>query len=242
MPEAARSPGARPLDGVGRAAVLRGFVPVGHAVVANNARDAQAVIGKHARAPERLRLAVARKVAPAPHCFLVAPERKGQQLALVGKAREALYGDESVDFLELRPQLRGELQILLFPARSRNDLEYHCEHVVVLRYRLRPSSARMSFAPSTIAFIFPNAASRGKYFIPQSGATTTRSGATKGRARRMRAATFSGVSTVTSFKSITPRMIVLAGRDSSTEQSRLDCAVSIETWRQLQPASSPRNE
>src|SRR5881628_2602498 len=66
--------------------------------------------------------------------------------------------------------------------------------------------------------------------------------ATKGRARRMRAATFSGASTVMSLRSITPRMIVLPGRDSSTEQSRLDCAVSIETWLQLQPASSPRNE
>src|SRR6266513_526404 len=42
MPKAALSPGARPLDGVGRAAVLRGLSPFGHAIVANNARDAQA--------------------------------------------------------------------------------------------------------------------------------------------------------------------------------------------------------
>src|SRR2546422_8017372 len=100
----------------------------------------------------------------------------------------------------------------------------------------------MSFAPSTIAFSFSNATSRGRYFIPQSGATTMSFDATKGRARRMRAATFSGVSTVISLRSITPRMMVLPGRVFSTEQSRLDCAVSIETWLQLQPASSPRNE
>src|SRR5439155_6672217 len=93
---------------------------------------------------------------------------------------------------------------------------------------LTQSSARTSFAPSTIAFSFSNATSRGMYFIPQSGATTRFSGATNGRARRMRAATFCGVSTVMSFKSITPRTIVLPGRDFSTEQSRLDCAVSIE--------------
>src|SRR6266853_4341591 len=127
-------------------------------------------------------------------------------------------------------------------ARSRSDLEYHDHHDVALRYRVRPSSERTSFAPATIAFNFSNATSRGRYFIPQSGATMTFSGATKGRAQRMRAATFSGVSTVMSFKSITPRMIVLPGRVFSTEQASLDCGGSIETLRQLQPASSPRNE
>ena len=34
------------------------------------------------------------------------------------------------------------------------------------------SSRRTIAAPSTIAFIFPNATSRGRYFSPQSGATT----------------------------------------------------------------------
>ena len=48
----------------------------------------------------------------------------------------------------------------------------------------------MSFAPSTIAFIFPNAASRGKYFIPQSGATTMSFDATKVAARIRRALPF----------------------------------------------------
>jgi hypothetical protein len=50
-------------------------------------------------------------------------------------------------------------------------------------------SARMICAPSTIARILPNAASRGRYFIPQSGATMMSCAATNGKARRMRAAT-----------------------------------------------------
>jgi hypothetical protein len=40
------------------------------------------------------------------------------------------------------------------------------------------NSALTSRAPSTIARILPNATSRGRYFIPQSGATTMRSGLT----------------------------------------------------------------
>ena len=41
---------------------------------------------------------------------------------------------------------------------------------------------------------------------------------------------------------MTPSTIFLPGRVASTLQSRFDCAVSIEIWRQLQPASSGRNE
>ena len=41
------------------------------------------------------------------------------------------------------------------------------------RFTLQPpaSSARTILAPSTIACILPNATSRGRYFMPQSGAT-----------------------------------------------------------------------
>src|SRR5271170_6332673 len=45
-------------------------------------------------------------------------------------------------------------------TRPRRDADFH-----------RPTSARTIFAPSTIAFILPNADSRGRYFRPQSGAT-----------------------------------------------------------------------
>jgi hypothetical protein len=43
---------------------------------------------------------------------------------------------------------------------------------------LAPNSCRTIFAPSTIACIFLKATSRGRYFNPQSGATTIRSAGT----------------------------------------------------------------
>jgi hypothetical protein len=89
------------------------------------------------------------------------------------------------------------------------------------------SSSRSSLAPSTRDFILPFATSRGRYFIPQSGATMTSSAATYGSARRMRAATTSGVSTRKSARSMTPRMIFLRGNVRKTAQSSPDCAVSI---------------
>ena len=42
----------------------------------------------------------------------------------------------------------------------------------------RESSPRTIAAPSTIACILPKATSRGRYFSPQSGATTMRSAGT----------------------------------------------------------------
>src|SRR5690606_15333380 len=70
------------------------------------------------------------------------------------------------------------------------------------------NSARTIAAPSAIAFILPNATSRGRYLSPQSGATMIRSAGTCGSARRMRSATISGVSTSWLDRSSTPRMIV----------------------------------
>ena len=78
--------------------------------------------------------------------------------------------------------------------------------------------------------------------MPQSGAITSREAATYGSARRTRSTTTSGVSTAGSVRSITPRMIVLPSSELSTEQSRPDCAVSIEICSTSQAASSGRNE
>jgi hypothetical protein len=50
----------------------------------------------------------------------------------------------------------------------------------------------------------PSATSRGRYFKPQSGATTIFFASTYGSARRMRSATIAGVSTVSSARSKTP--------------------------------------
>src|SRR6266511_2563578 len=121
-------------DRVGRAAVFRGFFALVHAVVADYACDAQSIVSEHLRASPRLRGAVAAEVAPAPNRLLVSPERERQELVLVRKARKAFHGDESVDSLELRPQPRGNIQILLFLPGSRKDLEYHHHHVVLASF------------------------------------------------------------------------------------------------------------
>ena len=90
------------------------------------------------------------------------------------------------------------------------------------------SSPRTMDAPSTMAFILPKATSLGRYFIPQSVHTMMFRGSLKGSARRMRRATSSGDSTCISDRSITPSMTFFPAKEESTEQSRLDCAVSIE--------------
>ena len=74
-----------------------------------------------------------------------------------------------------------------------------------------PSTIR---APATIALSLRNASSRVRYFIPQSGATTSRSGGSTSRARSIRVATTSGVSASLEPRSRTPRTIDLV-RDVS---------------------------
>src|SRR5204863_4271072 len=56
------------------------------------------------------------------------------------------------------------------------------------------SSRRTIAAPSASALSLAKAVSRGIYFMPQSGAGMSRSGGMCSSARRMRAATISGVS------------------------------------------------
>src|SRR5262249_39939812 len=92
-----------------------------------------------------------------------------------------------------------------------------------------PSSARSIFAAATIDVSLPRATSRGRYFIPQSGARMTFSGLTKVSARLMRATTVSGVSTILSSSSRQPTMICLPSSLPSTAQSIFDWAVSTET-------------
>ena len=59
---------------------------------------------------------------------LVAPERYREDLALGGEAGEALDRDEPVDPLQGRPQRRGQIQIILLPARPGHHLEDYDEH------------------------------------------------------------------------------------------------------------------
>src|SRR5436190_4346570 len=119
------------------------------------------------------------------------------------------------------------------------ERDAHCRNHHI---SLHTTSVRRIFAPSTMAFIFPKATSRGRYFIPQSGARMTSSGFTCLSALFIRSTTFCGVSTVMSERSMQPSMIFLPRSFSSTAVSRLDCAVSIETCEQEQPASSGRKE
>src|SRR6266567_4306870 len=58
-----------------------------------------------------------------------------------------------------------------------------------------PNSLRTIAAPSASAFNFPNATSRDRYFMPQSGAGMSRSADTYFNPVRMRVATSSGRST-----------------------------------------------
>ena len=82
----------------------------------------------------------------------------------------------------------------------------------------------------------------GRYFSPQSGATTMRSADTWDSARLIRAATVSGLSIAMSDRSSVPSMIILPGSFCNTEQSRLDCAVSMEICCTGDSANSGRNE
>src|SRR5438874_13389412 len=63
------------------------------------------------------------------------------------------------------------------------------------------NSCRTILAPSTNEQSLPKATSRGKYFMPQSGARIRRSGSTYCKAERILPATVSGVPT-----SISPRL------------------------------------
>ena len=66
------------------------------------------------------------------------------------------------------------------------------------------NSSRNICAASTIARSLPTATSRGRYFMPQSGAGMMRSLVTNGSARQTRAAITSGVSTSRSDRSMQP--------------------------------------
>jgi RsiW-degrading membrane proteinase PrsW (M82 family) len=95
--------------------------------------------------------------------------------------------------------------------------------------------------PATIARSFAKARSRDRYFMPQSGASTSRSGSTWASAARTRSAISRGVSTgLSSDRSRTPSTTVLRPRRPASEGSSRCWADSIETWSAAQSASSSR--
>src|SRR5215204_391894 len=78
-------------------AVGRGFGSLTHAVVANNAGDAEVVVGKDMIAVDALRLPVHLERAPLLDCGFIAPEGERQHLARLRETFKALDRDEAVD-------------------------------------------------------------------------------------------------------------------------------------------------
>src|SRR3970040_1031369 len=101
-----------------RPAVHGRLFPLGHAVVADHARDAEPIVGENAGPALRLRKAMPLELAPAFDRLLIAPDRKRQRLALVCETFEPLDRDEPVKLLELRPELFGQIEILHLPPRG----------------------------------------------------------------------------------------------------------------------------
>src|SRR5436309_6375569 len=166
-----------------------------------------------------------------------ADERAPAAVLMVGyRAHDSANADadENPRLHALEGAAAGSLHLC---ATCERDAHCHNHHI-----SLYTTSVRRIFAPSTMAFIFPKATSRGRYFIPQSGARMASSFFTNLRAFLIRSATCCGASTVMSERSRQPTMIFLPCNFASTAQSSLDCAVSIETCRQEQPASSGRKE
>src|SRR5262245_60919259 len=78
---------------VPRAAVGGRLPALEHAVVADDARHPQPVVGEDAAPPLRLRDAMPFQLPPALHRVLVAPDRERQHLAFLGEAFEPLDGN-----------------------------------------------------------------------------------------------------------------------------------------------------
>src|SRR5689334_22181924 len=104
------------------------------------------------------------------------------------------------------------------------------------------NSARSRRAASTMDLSLPKAESRGRNFIPQSGARITSCGSMNSSARLMRATTVSGDSTSGVERSMHPTRTFLPGSFASTEQSSFGSAVSMEISLHEQLANSERNE
>ena len=110
------------------AAVVRDLGAIGHAVVSDDARDAQAVVGENAGASSSLGRAVRMQVAPRRDRGLIAPERQRQELAGLAQAFETFDRDEAVDRLQLRAQGGSDIQIFPPALGPRPYLEDDSDH------------------------------------------------------------------------------------------------------------------
>src|SRR3970282_1646321 len=132
-------------------AVGRRLPSVGHAVVADHARDAEPIVGENAGPALRLRKAMPLELAPAFDRLLIAPDRKRQHLALVCETFEPLDRDEPVKLLELRPELFGQIEILPLPPGRGNDIKYHRNHSIP-RSSLKPTIKFLARPAETLSY------------------------------------------------------------------------------------------
>src|SRR5258708_6256746 len=103
-----------------------------HSIVADDGRNAQAVVAEDSTAARRLRSAMGGVAAPLRDGSLVAPEGHRQQLLSVSKTLEPFNRDESVHTLQLNVQARGVIQIIGLAAAGRPSLEDDGDHKVIV--------------------------------------------------------------------------------------------------------------
>src|SRR5450631_4746154 len=108
---------------------LRAFC---HAIVPDNAGDAQPVIIENPGTPFGLGFAMLGNVAPCRDGLLVAEERQRQDLAFLGQAFKPFDRDEAIDGLQDRPQFGREIEIFSSVLRPGPDLEDHGDHLRLL--------------------------------------------------------------------------------------------------------------
>src|SRR5258705_7946365 len=118
--------------------VFRRLGAVGHAVVAQNRSDTQAVIAEDFAAAPTLRRAMFEMGAPALDGLFVAPEREGEDFALVRKAGKPFDRNEAVDFFELGLQSGRDVEIVAFTVRFRPDFENHGDHARIPSSSFQP--------------------------------------------------------------------------------------------------------
>ena len=110
------------------AAVVGGFLARIHAVVPQDGRDAQAVVGEQLAPAAALCRPVGLNAPPGGHRLFVAPEGEGQDLAGLAETLEPLDGEKTVDAIEEGVKIGGDVEIVLAALVARQDFENHGDH------------------------------------------------------------------------------------------------------------------
>src|ERR1700676_2247552 len=99
-----------------------------HAVVANHAGDAEAIVFENRRAALALGFAMLRHIAPCRYRTFIAKKRQRQDLALLGQALEPFDRDEAIDGFQYRLQFSREVEVFLLVLGLRPDFENDSYH------------------------------------------------------------------------------------------------------------------